>query len=229
MPTAAPFFQTVSTILAVGHSTVIADRRLLLTATLLFTDRSTVIAHCSTYPSPTAALIIAGHSTIVATAAPLLRPRHHHRRLEQHMHTAAAEPIRLGLLRARDSHDGPCVQCRRDPQCRTTSELLVPYGRLGARSGMCMDVCGVVRWGMCHVPFESSRRGGHSEYWHVFTRALDVPSAMPICRRPFFMSDHAIMAVMALMPERQSQLLVPDRLTPERIFFLSRVSNLKSA
>ena len=31
-----------------------------------------------------------------------------------------------------------------------------------------------------HKPLESSRRGGHFEYWHTCTRGVGLPSAMPI-------------------------------------------------
>ena len=34
--------------------------------------------------------------------------------------------------------------------------------------------------GMYHAPFENSRRGGHFEYRHVYTRTVDRPSALPI-------------------------------------------------
>ena len=33
--------------------------------------------------------------------------------------------------------------------------------------------------GTCYALVESSRRGGHFERRHIYTRAMDMPSAMP--------------------------------------------------
>ena len=38
---------------------------------------------------------------------------------------------------------------------------------------------------MCYVSLESSRRGGHFEYRHAHTRAMDTPSAMADVERPW--------------------------------------------
>ena len=34
--------------------------------------------------------------------------------------------------------------------------------------------------GMCYASFERSRQGGRFEYRHIYTRATDIPSAMPL-------------------------------------------------
>ena len=45
----------------------------------------------------------------------------------------------------------------------------------------CVQTCAwtCVYVGMCHVPSESSRRGGRFEHRHAYTHAMHMPSAMP--------------------------------------------------
>ena len=55
--------------------------------------------------------------------------------------------------------------------------------------GRCVNMCIAIsiakctdmRWAYATAPLVSSRRGGHSEYRHISTYGLDMPSAMPIC------------------------------------------------
>ena len=37
--------------------------------------------------------------------------------------------------------------------------------------------------GIGYVPLESFHRGGHFKYRHIYARAVDMPSAMPICEQ----------------------------------------------
>ena len=50
---------------------------------------------------------------------------------------------------------------------------------IDTRTEMCTDVRTAIRWAHATHLFESSRRGGHKEYRHVYGRPPDAPSAVP--------------------------------------------------